>query len=84
MSSPSEQPAGGAADPARAAADPVTLVVIGAVDDPLLTRLIAAGGEQPAVVALTGTAAEGRRLLELAAGPGPVIYSPWPTAGGAR
>ncbi len=57
---------------------PTTLVVIGAVDDPLLRGLLSAGGQEPILVALAGTREEGRRLLTVAGGPGPVVYSPWP------
>ncbi|MDA8392585.1 MAG: hypothetical protein M0Z87_07255 [Actinomycetota bacterium] len=58
----------------------VTHVVIGSGGGDFAQRLLPPGG---AVVHLSGGAGDGRRLLELAAADGTVVYWPWPEVSGS-
>lgn len=77
MSSPSDS----LESPTRNQGSPLTVVVIGVDEDPVLPGLLTAAGARPRVVRLMGTSSEGRQLLELTANPGPVVYAPWPEKG---
>lgn len=79
MSSPSDGEIGLAGREAGARTA-VTHVVIGSGGGDFAQRLVPPGGT---VVHLSGGAGDGRRLLELAAGDGTVVYWPWPEASGS-